>query len=190
MVKSKFEPNFHLVRTQLYIHARLLPIEPVPEHKIVSPNSIPSSRNCSPKFGNDSNSGEQLLPIRASSAKFEDTTSIVSSRALSGCVRFVDGPPNFSQSTVSFSSRARVFFPSEKPPLLYLGFLRFLVCAGPPSPSPHLPWWRRPFPLCSPRRAPRGLPLRARVARGRARGGPARPSPPPPTPIDERKKMR
>jgi hypothetical protein len=77
------------------------------------------------------------------------------------CVRLVKGfvgarsvrwadPPNLRQSTDFSSAPARVFFPDEKPPLLYLGFLRVLhfpVRAGLPSLSPHHPRRRRPFPL-------------------------------------------
>ena len=40
-----------------------------------------------------SNSGEQLLPIRASSAESEGIAAFVSSRASSGRVRFVDWIP-------------------------------------------------------------------------------------------------
>jgi hypothetical protein len=56
------------------------------------------------------------------------------------------GSLNLRQSTDLASAPARVFFPGEKPPLLYLGFLRVLrfpVRAGPPSFSPHLPRRRR-----------------------------------------------
>jgi hypothetical protein len=54
------------------------------------------------------------------------------------CVRLVESfvgarsihrsePPNLRQSTDFSSAPVRVFFPSEKPPLLCLGFLRFFV---------------------------------------------------------------
>jgi hypothetical protein len=73
------------------------------------------------------NSDEQLLPIRASSAESEGTAAYISSRALSGHVRFVDRTLNLRQSMDFSSTSAWVFFPGEKPPLLHLGFLRFFV---------------------------------------------------------------
>jgi hypothetical protein len=80
------------------------------------------------------------------------------------CVRIVEGfveahsvcrsDPQISGNRQIFSlALARVFSPGEKPPLLYLGFLRVLhfpVRAGPLSLSPHLPQWRRPSPSVSP----------------------------------------
>jgi hypothetical protein len=95
MVKSEFDPNFYLVRTPtIYIYARHLLVENVREHETVFSDSIPSSQNCSLKLGSNSNSGnnsgEQLLPIRTSSAESEDTAAIVSLRASSGRIRFAD----------------------------------------------------------------------------------------------------
>jgi hypothetical protein len=48
-------------------------------------------------------------------------------------------PTVHPQSMNLCSVLVRVVFSDEPPLLLYLGFLCFLVCAGPPSPSPHLP---------------------------------------------------
>jgi hypothetical protein len=97
-------------------------------------------------------------------------------------------PPNLCQSTISSSAPARVFFPSEKPPLLYLGFPHFPVRAGPlltfpdgDAPSPCIPW-RGPLPSQAVAGATVPAPLaaaslRTRATCGRARGGPPRPSP-------------
>jgi hypothetical protein len=153
----------------------------------------------------DDNSDEQLLPIRASCAESEGTTAFISSRASSGRVRSSIRPPNLWQSTDFSSAPARVFFPGEKPSLLYLGFLcvlRFPVRAGPPSLSPHLPrGGAPPHSISPPRRCPLTSPRRCRLgcascvpcapppARGpggaRPRGGgrpnlihPLRPAPP------------
>jgi hypothetical protein len=121
---------------QLYIYAWLLLAELIPNHKTVSPDSIPSSRNCSPKFeavsttaSNYSQSMHRLwnlrIPLRSSRRGLHRS-------AFDSSIE----PPNRHQSTVFFSAPARVFFPDEKPPLLSLGFLcvlRFPVRAGPPS---------------------------------------------------------
>jgi hypothetical protein len=100
-----------------------------------------------------SNSSEQLLSICASSAKSESTVVFVSSSASSGHVRFIDRTPESPAIDGFFLGSCESLFPSEKPPLLHLGFLRVLrfpVRAGPPSLSPHLPRWRRPSPSVSP----------------------------------------
>jgi hypothetical protein len=49
--KIRIWPKFSSRSIPNYIYGRLLLAELVPNHETVSPNSIPSSRNCSPKFG-------------------------------------------------------------------------------------------------------------------------------------------
>jgi hypothetical protein len=51
------------------------------------------ARGIARRSSGDSNSGEQLLPIRASSAESEGTAAFVSSRASSQRVQFVDWIP-------------------------------------------------------------------------------------------------
>jgi hypothetical protein len=91
-INSKFRiwTEFPSRPNHIYIYARLLLVEPVQEHKTVSSDSIPSFRNCSPKFVSGSNSGEQLLRICASSAKSDRIAAFISSRASSEHVWFVD----------------------------------------------------------------------------------------------------
>jgi hypothetical protein len=147
------------------------------------------------------NSGEQLLPIRASSTKSEDTAAFVSSRTSSQRVRFVDWIRESPAIDGFLLGSGEGLLPGEKPPLLYLGFLRVLrfpVHAGPPSLSLHLPRRRHPSPSVSPPRRRRRWPAvapafpcsraraplpggcgRAPRARcGRARSRPARSRPP------------
>jgi hypothetical protein len=109
------------------MHVRLHIVEPVLEHETFSPNLIPSSRYCSPKFGavptpasNYSQSVHRLpnprVPLRSSRRGLR--RSVFGSSI---------GSPNLRQSTDFLSAPVRVFFPGEKPRLLCLGFLRFFV---------------------------------------------------------------
>ena len=135
---------------QLYIHARLLLVEPVLEHETVSSDSIPSFRNCSPKFGSgsnsDDNSGEQLLSIRALSAESEDTAAFVSSRASSGHVWFVDRTSEspsidgFLLSSGDVVSSDELLHPSS----MFSSISRVWVHTS--SPVPHLVHPPRPSP--------------------------------------------
>jgi hypothetical protein len=144
--------------------------------KKVSPDSIPISRNCSPKVGAvptptttpTSNYSQSMHRLRKPRVPLRS-----SRRGLHlGMFGSWIGPPKLHQSTVSSSTSARVFFPGEKPPLLHLWFLRFFVFPSvqgftlPPltspsggGPPPCFPLSRSPF---SQRR------------RG-ARGGPSQP---------------
>jgi hypothetical protein len=134
---------------QLYIYIWLLLVEHVTEHETDSLNSTLSFQNCSPKFRSGFNFSEQLFPICASSAESEDTTLFVSSRASSWRVRFVDRTPNLRQSMVSSSAPARVFFTTQKPSLLHLGFLCFSIFStvqGLPLPSFFFPGGGAPPP--------------------------------------------
>ena len=111
------------------------------------------------------NSGEQLLPIGASSAESEGTTAFVSSKASSQRVRFVDWIPESPAIADFFSAPARVFFPGEKPPLLCLGFLRFFVFPSVQSLSHSpltFPGGGAPPPSVSPPRRRPFLPARRR----------------------------
>jgi hypothetical protein len=141
-----------------------------------SSDSIPSSQNCSPKFG--------AVPTPASNY-FQSVHRLRNPRVplhsscwglYLGASGSSIGPSNLHQSTISYSALARVFFPGEKPPLLYLGFLRFPIRAGPPSTSPHLPRWRCPLPLVSP--TAQSLPVAAAAMAARAGLPFCAPSPP------------
>jgi hypothetical protein len=165
MVKSEFDLNFHLIRTPtiyIYIYVSFLLAEPVPEHETISLDSIPSSRNCSPKFG-----VVQTPATTSTSNYFQSVHCLRNPRvplrsSCRGLCRIVSGssigPPNLRQSTILSSALTRVFFPGEKTPLLYLGFLRvlrFLVRAGPPSLPLTFPAAAPPPPSISPpRRGP------------------------------------
>src|SRR5690242_17857024 len=91
---------------------------------------------------------------------------------------------------VSFSAPARVFFPSEKPTLLYLGFLRFLVfpsVQGLPLPSLFFGGGGAPPPPFYPTTAP-PIPHRRRVpvAAGDRRARPLHGRPPSPSATSRR----
>jgi hypothetical protein len=60
-----------------------------------------------------SNSGEQLLPIRASSVESEGTAAFVSLRASSQRIRFVNWIPESPAMTDFLSAPVRVFFHGE-----------------------------------------------------------------------------
>jgi hypothetical protein len=65
--KIEFDLNYHLVLTPtIYIYARLLLVEHVLEHETVFSDSIPSSQNCSPKFGPVSSSVPVRVPFPVS----------------------------------------------------------------------------------------------------------------------------
>jgi hypothetical protein len=141
-------------------------VKPFPKFETPPSYSIWNSRNRSPKFGGGSNSREQLLSIRASSVESVGTATFVSSRASFWCLLFVDPTDGLSSIDDFMLGSARVIFSGEPPPLLYLGFLRFSVHAGPLSPSAHLHLRRRPSPSSPlPRR---GTPLPAGGQRWRA----------------------
>jgi hypothetical protein len=147
---------------------------------------FPSSRNCSPKFG--------AVPTTATTPASNYSKSVHRPRNPRVLLRsprrglhcsasdLSIGPSNLCQSIISTSALAKVFFPGEKPPLLYLGFLCFPVRAGPSSPSPHLLRWQHPPSARPPPRrrsaqsvrsahAPRPPPTRApRVAAPAAAG--------------------
>jgi hypothetical protein len=126
---------------------------------MVSPNSIPSSRNCSPKLGSGSNSGEQLLPICASFAESEGIIVFVSSRR----VRFVDRtsespsidgfllgnsinrwiPPRLRRGSSS-PVRTHIVVPRVSSRSSFSRPCRTSLS------SPHLPWWRCPSPVFPP----------------------------------------
>jgi hypothetical protein len=75
------------------MYGRLLLDEHVSNHKMVFPDSFPTSgiaRQSSKRFQPGDNSGEQLISIHASSAESEGTATFVLSRASSRCLRFVD----------------------------------------------------------------------------------------------------
>jgi hypothetical protein len=142
MVKSEFEPNFHLVRTPTIYTCLVSPRRAHSRTQNGFPDSISSSRNCSPKFGSGSNSGdnssEQLLPIRASSAESEGTVAFVSSRALSQYVRFIDRTYESPSIDDFLLGSGDGLLPQSETsivaPRVSL-FLPFPVCAGAPLPS-------------------------------------------------------
>jgi hypothetical protein len=146
---------------------------------------IPSSRYCSPKFGAvptpattpASNYSQSMHRLRNLRVPLRLSRRLLHWGAFGSSM----GPPNLRQSTDFSSAPARVFFLGEKPPLLYLGFLRVLrfpVRAGSPSLSPHLLRRRRPFPLCFPSPAwSLTSPRRWRLSSGAPSACPARPLP-------------
>jgi hypothetical protein len=176
---------------QLYIHVRLLLVEPVPKHETISPNST----------------DEQLLPICASSVESEGTTTFVSSRSSSGHVLFVDQTSESPSINDFLLSSSEALLPCEKPPLLHLWFLRFTIfpsVQGLPLPPLTSPGGGAPPPSFSPTGAGPSPPgdrgssawPRAPVRHGRGLAGsppPLRSPPPlPPPPLssmDRRKKM-
>jgi hypothetical protein len=139
MVKSKFLPNFHLVRTlDIYIHVRLLLVQHIPEHKTVFPNSIPSSRYCSPKFGAvptpattpTSNYSQFVHRLRNPRVPLRSSRRGLRRDAFGSSI----GPSAPAIDGFLLGS-GECIFSCEKPPLLHLGFLRFPVRAGPHSSS-------------------------------------------------------
>jgi hypothetical protein len=118
MVKSEFDLNFYLVRTPtIYIYTWLLLIELVPEHETVSPDSIPSSRNRSPKFIAVPTPATTLVSNYSLSVHLLRNPKIplrLSRRGLHRCASSSSiGPPNLRQSKDFSSAPARVFFPGE-----------------------------------------------------------------------------
>jgi hypothetical protein len=87
-------------------------------------------------FNYRDNFGVQLLPIRPSLEKFEDTVAFILSRASSWCFWFVDWISKSPSIENFFLGSGEVFFSGEQTPLFVLSVLRFLRCvvAAPPSP--------------------------------------------------------
>jgi hypothetical protein len=97
------------------------------------------------------NSGEQLLPIRASSAESKGTAAFVSSRASSQRVRFIDWIPESPAIDGFLLGSGEVFFPGEPPPWISTLVLHFFSppCAAPLS-LPTGPLRVPALPLCAP----------------------------------------
>jgi hypothetical protein len=99
------------ISSEPYIYARLLLVEHVSEHETIFSYSIPSSRNCSPKFG--------VVPTSASnySQSVHHLWNLwaplyLSRRGLRlGAFGSSIGPPNLRQSTIFSSAPAKVTFP-------------------------------------------------------------------------------
>jgi hypothetical protein len=79
------------------------------------------------------NSGEQLLPIRASSAESESTAAFVSSRASSWCVRFVNRTSESPSINGFLLGSSEGSFSGEPPPL----FSTLVLCFLPHRCFPH-----------------------------------------------------
>jgi hypothetical protein len=96
------------------------------------------ARRSSERFQLRRQSGEQLLPICASSGESEGTSAFVSSRASSGCVWFVDWISESPAIDGFPLGSGEGLLPRWEPPLLYLGFLRVL-CFPSLQGLPHSP---------------------------------------------------
>jgi hypothetical protein len=99
------------------MHAWLLLVELVPEHETVFPDSIPSSRNCSTKFGVAPTSTTNPTSNYSQSVHRLRNPRVPLHSSRRGLRRSVSdssiGPPNLCQSTISSSALAKVFFPRE-----------------------------------------------------------------------------
>jgi hypothetical protein len=124
----------------LYIFGRVLLAEHILNHKTVFPDSFPPELLTEVRSGSNSsdNYGEQLLPIRASSAESEGIAAFVSSRALSRCLRFVDSTCGLSSIGVFLLVSGEVHHCSSLFSL-YFRRLSYILFSRPPPPrSPPL----------------------------------------------------
>jgi hypothetical protein len=161
---------------QLYIHVRLLLVEPVPKHETVSPNSIHSSRKCSPKFGAvptpattpTSNYSQSVHRLQNPRVALRSSRRGLCLDMSCSSIR----PPNLRQSTISSSAPAKLYFPVRNLHCCTYGFFvspfsrRCKASLSLPSLPPAAAPLRAPFP--PPARAPLPPGITA-AARGLAR---------------------
>jgi hypothetical protein len=87
-----------------------------------------------------SNSGEQLLPVRASSAESKSTAAFFSSRASSRCIRFVDRTSESPSINSFLLGSVKVTFPVSplhcvQPSSTFSSPLRFPLALQPHGPA-------------------------------------------------------
>jgi hypothetical protein len=106
-------------------------VEPIPEHETFLQIQLPalgiahrsSEAVLTPATTPASNYSQSMHRLRNLRIPLQSSSRGLRLGAFGSSI----GPLNLHQSTVSFSAPGRVFFPGEKPPLLYLEFLLFFV---------------------------------------------------------------
>jgi hypothetical protein len=171
-------------------------VEPIPEHETFLQIQLPalgiahrsSEAVLTPATTPASNYSQSMHRLRNLRIPLQSSSRGLRLGAFGSSI----GPLNLHQSTVSFSAPGRVFFPGEKPPLLYLEFLLFFVFLsvhGLPLPSLTFLGGGGPPPGLPPPGALSPSPTAAAVADGsdRApRGPPRRRRPCPACPMQPR----